>query len=409
MRPPLASGNDTSMPKTTCPFPDGFLWGTATAAHQVEGGITNNDWWDWEHAGGSPCVEPSGDAVDHWHRYRDDIALLAALGFDTYRFSVEWSRIEPADGEFSSVALDHYRRVCATCLEHGINPIVTYHHFTTPRWLAAQGGWDADVTTDRYLRFAEVVSTRLGDLVHSVCTFNEPNIVSLIGYLVGHFPPGVQDAAARRRVNDRFVSTHERAVPVIKGAGVGDKPVGLTVSMSEWVAVGDGAAANVERYRRGHEDVFLEAARADDFVGVQTYSRTRVGVDGQLPPEDGVETTLMGYEFWPEALEATIRPAWSVTDGTPIVVTENGIGTDDDARRVEYLQRALRGVAACLEDGIDVRGYVQWSLMDNFEWAEGYRPTFGLVAVDRATQERVPKPSARWLGAVARGNGSALF
>ena len=383
-------------------FPDGFLWGTATAAHQVEGNNWNNDWWAWEHAPGTPCKEPSGDAVDHWHRFPQDIALLAALGFDTYRFSVEWSRIEPEDGEFSAVALDHYRRVCATCREHGINPMVTYHHFTSPRWVTADGGWDADVTTDRFLRFAERVTEHLSDLLHSVCTFNEPNAVALMGYVAGLFPPGLTDPAARRRVNDRFVLTHQRAVPVIKAAA--DVPVGLTLAMTEWAAVGEGSEARVERYRSASEDVYLDGAKGDDFVGVQTYSRTRVGPDGILGPEPGVETTLMGYEFWPEALEATIRYAWEVTDGTTLIVTENGIGTDDDTRREEYLRRALAGVVRCLDDGIDLRGYVQWSLMDNFEWVLGYDPTFGIVAVDRRTQERTVKPSGRWLGSVARAN-----
>ena len=386
----------------TFTFPDGFLWGTATAAHQVEGGNWNNDWWAWEHAPGTPCKEPSGDAVDHWHRFPQDVALLAALGFDTYRFSLEWSRIEPEDGEFSAVALDHYRRMCATCREHGVNPMVTLHHFTTPRWVAADGGWDAEATVDRFVRFAERAAAHVGDLVHSVCTFNEPNVVSLMGYVAGLFPPGVVDRDARHRVNDRFVRTHQRVVPAVKAAA--DVPVGLTLSMSEWTPVGDGAEARVERYRSASEDVFLDAAGGDDFIGVQTYSRTRVGADGLLGPEPGVETTLMGYEFWPEALEATIRRAGAVTDGTPVIVTENGIGTDDDSRREEYLRRALDGVVRCLRDGIDVRGYVQWSLMDNFEWALGYEPTFGIVAVDRHTMERAVKPSGRWLGSIAAGN-----
>jgi beta-glucosidase len=152
------------------------------------------------------------------------------------------------------------------------------------------------------------------------------------------------------------------------------------------------------------EDVFLEAVRGDDFLGVQCYARTRVGPDGMLGPQAGVRTTQMGYEFWPEALEATIRRAWEMTRRVPILVTENGIATDDDAERIEFVGRALPGVLACLADGIDVRGYVHWSLLDNFEWVFGYRPTFGLVAVDRATQERRPKPSARWLGEIARTN-----
>lgn len=383
-------------------FPDGFLWGTATAAHQVEGGNWNNDWWAWEHNAQSPCVEPSGDAIDHYHRFPEDIALLAALGFRTYRFSVEWSRVEPEEGEFSRAALDHYRRMCGACHDNGITPIVTYHHFTTPRWVAHQGGWEEPDTADRFARFCGRTTEALGDLIGWGCTLNEPNIVATMGYLAGVFPPGRRDAALRRAVNDVFIDGHRKAVAAIK-SGPGDFPVGLTLSMSDYQAV-DGGEERRDRIRRNMEDVFLEAAGDDDFVGVQTYSRTLVGPEGALPPADGAELTLMGYEFYPEALEATIRRAWEVTQGTPVLVTENGIGTDDDTRRVEYIRRALAGVRRCLDGGIDVRGYTCWSAFDNFEWALGYRPTFGLIAVDRETQERTPKPSAHFLGEVARLN-----
>jgi beta-glucosidase len=148
----------------------------------------------------------------------------------------------------------------------------------------------------------------------------------------------------------------------------------------------------------------LEALRGDDFVGVQTYSRARFGPNGALPAEEGVERTLMGYEFWPEALEATIRYAVSIT-GSPVMVTENGLGTPDDTRRIEYIRRAVRGVANCLRDGLDVRGYMYWSAFDNYEWSMGYRPTFGIIGVDRNTQQRNPKPSAHYLGEIARANG----
>jgi beta-glucosidase len=158
------------------------------------------------------------------------------------------------------------------------------------------------------------------------------------------------------------------------------------------------------RMRRELLDVYLEATRGDDFIGVQTYSRQRFGLEGPLEPEEGVELTQMEYEFWPEALEATIRYASAAT-GLPVIVTENGIATTDDTRRIVYIERALRGVAACLHDGIDVRGYIYWSALDNFEWSSGYRPTFGLIAVDLRTQERTIKPSARWLGQVARAHG----
>ncbi|HEX9992702.1 MAG TPA: family 1 glycosylhydrolase [Acidimicrobiales bacterium] len=385
------------------PFPDGFVWGTATAAHQVEGGNWNNDWWAWEHDPASPCVEPSADACDAWHRYPDDLRLLGGLGFGSYRFSVEWSRIEPEDGEWSRVALDHYRRLCATCLEHGLDPVVTFHHFTTPRWLAARGGWSDPATADRFARFCETATRAFGDLMTRACTLNEPNIVATMGYLAGVFPPGAKDPDLRRRANDTFVDAHGKAVEAIKG--VVDVPVGLTLAMADHQAVG-GPEAEQRRARilRNFEDVYLEAVRGDDFLGVQTYSRVRIGPEGELGPEDGVETTIMGYEFWPEALEATLRRAWDETAHVPLLVTENGIATDDDTRRVEYVARALAGVLRCLDDGVDVRGYTYWSALDNFEWALGYGPTFGLIAVDRATQERVVRPSARWLGECARAN-----
>jgi len=381
-------------------FPPGFVWGTATAAHQVEGGNWNNDWWAWEHDPSAPCLEPSGDACDHFHRYPEDIRLLAELGFNAYRFSLEWSRIEPEDGEFSRAALEHYRRMCGTCRDHGIAPIVTFHHFTTPRWVAARGGWTDPATADLFARFCERAANHLGDVMARACTLNEPNIVATMGHLVGIFPPGERDPARRRRANEVLIAAHRRAVAAIRSAP-GQPAVGLTLAMSDNQATADGEAER-DAYRHEMEDVFLEAARGDDFVGVQCYTRFRFGPTGMLGPADGGRLTQMGYEFWPEALEATIRRAATMAPGVPILVTENGIGTREDAERIEYVGRALRGVLACLADGLDVRGYIHWSLLDNFEWALGYRPRFGLVAVDRATQQRTPKPSARWLGEVAR-------
>ena len=399
---------------TTRSFPEGFRWGTATAAHQVEGGNWNNDWWEWEHQPGSGCIEPSGDACEHYTRYPQDLQLLAGLGFNSYRFSVEWSRIEPEDGEFSKAELDHYKRMCATCLENGLDATVTLHHFTTPRWVAKMGGWIEPATADLFARFADRVAAHLGDVTTRFCTFNEPNMVATIGYLAGRFPPGGQgDRALRRKANDVFVDAHHKTVEVLKGHQP-DVPAGLTLAMQQMWPVGDSpeqlqaAAERAAHILDGLEDVYLHAAENDDYIGVQTYSRQRVGPERTLGNEDGVETTIMGYEFWPESLEATIRRAWDVTNHTPIIVTENGIAATDDTRRVEYVRRALLGVLACIDDAIDVRGYTYWSLLDNFEWANGYGPTFGLIGVDRTTQERTVKPSARWLGAIARANAIDL-
>jgi beta-glucosidase len=408
-------------------FPAGFLWGTASAAHQVEGGNVNSDCWVLEHVPETPWAESSGDACDHYHRYPQDIALLAELGFNTYRFSIEWARIEPAEGEFSIAALDHYRRMLEACHAHNLTPIVTYHHFTSPRWFAARGGWEVMENVPLFARYCERATAHLGDLIGAACTLNEPNVHRLLRVL-GYAPADDQiaalplrQAAARAAGAETFgsfhtarqdlatpvyVEAHRQAVAAIK-AGAGNFPVGLTLALQEFQAV-EGGEATRDRFQAEVNGPFLEAARGDDFLGVQTYSRVRVGAEGVLGPQPGVEVTMMGYEFWPEALESTIRYAWNET-GAPIIVTENGLATEDDTRRVEYVRRALAGVRHCLADGIPVQGYCYWSIFDNFEWAMGYRPTFGLIAVDRTTQERTVKPSARWLGEVARANGANLI
>jgi beta-glucosidase len=405
-------------------FPRSFLWGTATAAHQVEGGNVYNDNWVMEHTPGAPYAEPSGDACDHYHRYPDDIALLASLGFTMYRFSLEWSRIEPEQGEFSVAQLEHYRRMLSACHEHDVTPMLTFHHFTSPRWLAASGGWEDDATPGRFARFCERTIAHLGDLVPLACTLNELNLGPLLVSMGLPFFRDFRQApwfvAAARAVGAnpaRFtpllyalsdhgqrivLAAHRLGADAIK-AGPGRTQVGLTLAMPDIQAT-PGGEESAARLRQEILDPFLEAARGDDFVGVQTYTRQRCGPGGSLGPAEGVELTQMGYEFWPEALEATIRYAHAAT-GRPIYVTENGIGTDDDSRRIAYVERALRGVALCLRDGVDVRGYTYWSALDNFEWNLGYRPTFGLIAVDRQTQERRVKPSARWLGNVARAGG----
>jgi len=292
-------------------FPDGFLWGTATAAHQIEGGNWNNDWWAFEHTLGSGCVEPSGDCCDSWHRWPEDVALCAEMGLNTYRFSIEWSRIEPEEGEWSSAAVEHYRRQCEALLERGIEPVVTFHHFTSPRWLAAKGGWAEPATADRFAVFCERAAGELGDGLRRACTLNEPNIVAMMGYGAGVFPPGRRDMQLRRTVNGIFCDAHRKAVDAIRGAAPG-VPVGITVSMTDYQAV-DGGESKRDQIRNRMEDEFLRATEGDDFVGVQTYSRTRVGPDGALGNEEGVPTLVMGYEYWPDSLAATIRRAWEVT------------------------------------------------------------------------------------------------
>jgi len=405
-------------------FPNGFVWGAATAAHQVEGNNTSSDFWLLEHTPGTAFAEPSGDACDQLHHYPEDIALLAGLGFGSYRLSIEWARIEPEEGHFSLAALDHYRRVLACCHEHGVSPCVTFHHFTNPLWVTADGGWESAATVDRFARYCERATAHLGDLIDRGCTLNEPNLPASLTF-AGVLPPGglkrlapfVAEAARRcgsdlerfgpfllgdpLRTRDTMLAAHEKVRDVIR-AGPGDFPVGVTLAIQDCVAVAGGEAKLAEARAESFVP-FLESARDDDFIGVQTYSRTRFGPEGVLPAEEGAAVLTMGYEYWPQALEGTVRYAAEVS-GVPVVVTENGIGSDDDDQRIDYYREALAALVRCLRDGVDVRGYYAWSLLDNFEWIHGYGPRFGIVAVDRATQARTPKPSAHLLGEVARRN-----
>jgi beta-glucosidase len=384
-------------------FPEGFTWGTATAAHQIEGGNTNNDWWAFEHQEGTVCAEPSGDACDSWLRWEEDADLVAGLGLDTYRFSVEWSRIEPSEGEISRAALEQYRRMCAGLRERGVDPVVTFHHFTTPTWLTARGGWESGVSVERFGRFCTVVAKALGDVMTRACTINEPNIVATMGWHAGMFPPGKTDKELSWAVGDNFVRAHRLAVDAIREAAPG-VPVGLTLSMTDYQLAPGGEEA-LAGIRHHAEDVFLDGTGGDDFLGVQVYTRMLIGPDGWAGYEDGVPVLDMGYEFYPASLGNCLRRAWDYTGGAlPLLVTENGIGTTDDAQRIDYVRQALLGVLDALAEGIDVRGYTYWSLLDNFEWAFGYTPRFGLVSVDRATFARTPKPSAAWLSSVAAAN-----
>jgi beta-glucosidase len=396
----------------------------------VEGGNVYNDNWVLEHVPGSIYAESSGDAVDHYHRYPEDIAMLAELGFNLYRFSLEWSRIEPEEGEISLAALEHYRRMLAACRERGITPMVTYHHFTSPRWLMRYGGWAGAKTPDLFGRFCERAARYLGDLTGAACTLNEINIATLFSEI--HFDRqqetqpsqgasrpqgvpwtttaaqalGVTDAqlvpfifASGPQAMQTILAAHRRAVEAIK-SGPGSYPVGVTLALQD-VQSKPGGEEAAKRANYTINDAYLEQMRGDDFVGVQNYSRLVYGPQGTLPPE--LEVTQMGYEFYPEALEGCLRNAAAVAR-VPLIVTENGVATDDDTRRVEFIRRALQGVARCLQDGIDVRGYTYWSAFDNYEWSLGYKMRFGLVEVDRQTQQRTVKPSARYLGEIARAN-----
>ncbi|GHA91852.1 glycoside hydrolase family 1 protein [Streptomyces termitum] len=402
-----------SDPRTT--LPEGFLWGASTAAHQTEGANHNSDWWELEHLalehGIGHIEEPSGDACDSFHRWPEDMDLLAALGFTDYRFSIEWARIEPAPGEISHAAIDHYRRMVEGARARGLRPMVTLNHFTTPRWFSARGSWYAEDAVDSFARFVEAAAPVYADGVEHVCTINEPNMVAALLPVLAQAAAGAPSdvlpeqlastglPAPDARLTEVMVRAHHRAVEVVKSHAPHVR-TGWSVSVQACQAL-DGAKATVEAYSRPRQDVFLEAARDDDWLGIQTYTRVVVGPDGLLPVPEDTERTLTGWEFYPQALGEAVRRAAELVPGVPLVVTENGIATDDDTRRVAYTSGALAGLVDAMADGVDVHGYFHWSALDNYEWGS-YRPTFGLIAVDRTTFARTPKPSASWLGTAGR-------
>lgn len=389
----------------------GFLWGASSSAHQTEGGNVHSNWWALEQAPFSPLPEPSGDAVDSYHRYPEDMRLLAAAGLNAYRFSIEWARIEPRPGEYSRTELDHYRAMIETAVAQGLTPVVTLHHFTNPLWFTERGGWRSPDAVSEFTRYVAVVCTILHD-VPWVCTINEPNMVALAANLFtgsgtgpsatgdkraisGHALPAPADVAATV-----LAEAHRRAAEIVRRCT--DARVGWTISNQAFESAPE-HADRLREIRWAWEDRFLEVARQDDFIGVQSYTTRTVGETGLEPYPDLPDNTLTGWPNRPDALETAIRHTWEVTGHIPILVTENGIATADDPQRIVYTAKALEGLGRAVSDGVDVRGYLHWSALDNYEWGN-WDTTFGLIAVDRTTFARTPRPSLAWLGDLARSH-----
>ncbi len=417
-----------------------FLIGASTSAHQVEGNNIHSDSWVQEHMEFTSFNEPSDDACDHYHRYEEDINLLANAGLNAYRFSIEWARIEPKPGEFDDAEIEHYRKVLECCRANGVEPIVTMHHFTSPKWLIEQGGWEAETTVGLFARYCGYVAEKLGDLMGYVVTINEANMGLQVAAIARRYQMmakqgvnaessiqvgiNVQNPMMERMKKQAaenmqifgtprpqvFVSSRTpegdilimRAHQAAKAAMKGVRPelkIGLSLSLHDIQAVNGGE----ERAAREWDEEFLHYLpyiKDDDFFGLQNYTRTLMGPEGQLPNPEGAELTQMGYEHYPQALEHVIRRVHESLP-IPVMVTENGIATADDGRRQVFIWEAMNGIQNCIGDGIPVCGYCHWSLLDNFEWQKGFSMTFGLIAVNRATQERTPKESLSVLGSFA--------
>lgn len=414
-----------------------FLFGAAIAAHQVEGNNIHSDFWALEQMENSDYKEPSLNAVDHYHRYEEDIRLLSEAGLNAFRFSIEWARIEPEKGQYDALEIKHYQSVLECCKKYDVTPIVTMHHFSSPKWLIQQGGWEAEETIEAFANYCRYVVRELGDKMEYVCTINEANmglqiaavaqdimrkmgIAPQIGMrfelpreilarkaeeaaVFGLLPTQAANTFLSLRTPEGdilIMRAHEAARDAMKSVCPHLK-VGLTLSLFD-VQAQPGGEEEAIRIWDADFAHYLPYIWKDDFIGIQNYTRKLINGQGVLPVSKEAEVTQMGYEFYPEGIGHVIRHVAEILS-IPILVTENGIATDDDNRRIEFIRRAVAEVRSCLKDGLPVIGYIHWSLLDNFEWQEGYEKTFGLIAVDRTTQRRIPKPSLAYLGSLRKG------
>jgi beta-glucosidase len=389
-----------------------FLWGVATSGYQTEGGNTTSDTWFAEHVTPTVFREPSGPACDGYRRWRDDLDLVAGMGLSAYRFSVEWARVEPDEGEFSGEALDHYAAIVDGCVERGLAAVVTYNHMTAPHWFARRGGWLDSGSAEAFARYCGVLTDHIGDSIAYAVTLNEPNLPRLLAW--APIPQKVRDleratleAASRATGVERYrlanVALPEEFDALEDGMAAGhvagraairarrpDLPVGLSVAVVDDQAVGDATKVRDQK-RDAVYARWLQLARDDDFVGVQNYERARYDGTG----------LVAGPDVHPSSLGNAVRYVHAES-GVPVFVTEHGMATDDDTRRAAFLAPSLAGLREAIGDGVPVLGYLHWTLLDNFEWIFGYGLKLGLVEVDRETFARTPKPSAAEFARIVR-------
>ena len=413
-------------------FPNNFIFGTAVASYQVEGGIYNNDWTAWETKKNSRCAEPCGEACKHFELYKDDIRLMESLGIKAFRFSIEWSRVEPKNDEFDIEAIDHYVKKTQMLIDKGILPIITFHHFTSPQWVISDGSWANKDIVFYFDRYVATMMKHLPKDLKYFNTINEPGIFSFFGYFsTNKFPPGVADENIFNIASDNIINAHLAAHSTIKKYNK-NALVAMTHALQEWE---DDDSNKLKNYIKYHlEDKFLEASKDDDYIALQTYTIVRMpnnifikiinsfllsskllrryilprllqifaGRNGRI--DSSTRTTKMGYEYRPEAVLYNLKRIHNMYPDKNIFITENGIATDNDEERVEFVDTVLQSISEYMKNNNKVIGYLYWSLLDNFEWDLGYTMNFGLVNVDRETMIRTPKNSAKWFGEISKSN-----
>ncbi|MEK7151874.1 MAG: glycoside hydrolase family 1 protein [Patescibacteria group bacterium] len=412
------------MEKKALQFPKGFLWGAATSAHQVEGGNTN-DWSEWEKEHAERFAEEakkhwepwqqerfpemfdpanyiSGKAADHYHRYEEDFDIAKSLGHNAHRFSIEWSRIEPEEGKFDTKEIEHYRQVIQALKKRGLEPFVTIWHWPLPLWLAEKGGWEAPGATMYFERYAAKLASLFKDDVRFWITINESQIYALHGYTTGEWPPGKKNVFLYFWVIHKIIGAHKKAYQAIK-------------SLAPLAQVG---VATHNIYFEAHQNTFInrmlkkavdwwwndyflnKISRYQDFVGLNNYLHNRI--DYGFNKNENMKLSDMGWELYPEALYYTLMGLKKYH--VPVYVMESGLADADDSRREWFIKALVEQVYRANKSGVDVRGFLYWSLLDNFEWDKGFWPRFGLVEIDYQTLERKIRPSARAYAEICRSN-----
>ena len=418
-------------------FPEKFKWCVATSAHQIEGNNIYNDWWAWEQI--KPSKIKNGDrslmATDHWNRYAEDIQLMKYLGVTEYRFSVEWSRIEPTEGNFNQEAIKHYRDEILELKKNGINPMVTLHHFTSPKWFADLGGWAQDSSVKQFKKYTEFVNQNIGDLVEYWITFNEPMVMLAGGYINGVFPPGIKDwkkvseplknvllahAEAYRELHKNKlakvgIAHHLRIMQAFSRTNPIEWFLARKLSKSfNWAipnALKDGELDLSIPTKINYKITLPSIKNTQDFLGINYYSRDLIRFSlGSANPIQLIfnrknKNTDLGWEIFPTGIYTILEDAHELYPELPIFITENGIADKKDKNRNSFINDHLNQIYNAIKIGIPVKGYCHWSLLDNFEWAEGFHPRFGLYEVNYETFERTPRPSALYYKSIIERNG----
>lgn len=390
-------------------FPEGFLWGAATSAYQVEGNNQNSDWWEWERK--VNLKEVSGLACRHYDLYKKDFALAKTLNHNTHRFSVEWSRIQPEEGEFSGEAIKHYQDVVFALKEDNLEPIVTLHHFTNPLWFVKLGGWQNKKACAYFLDYVEKITQALCEKVHYWLTINEPLVYIYHAYLLGVWPPQEKSFLKARCVLNNLVMMHIKAYRLIHNIyqkkGLKAPLVSIAQNLQAFVPCSHSLRNRFATYLRNREFNFglikrLIRQRTLDFIGINYYSRSLVevkkwglyhlAIDTCEKNHRPLEKNSLGWDVYPEGLYDLLLKLKKFN--LPVIITENGICTDDDSQRWKFIYEHLKIIFQAIEKDIKICGYIYWSLLDNYEWDKGFTPHFGLIGVDYLTYKRTLRESA---------------